>query len=127
MHVIVGSGIDVIEVDRVAKEMQRAPWSLEDGIFTAGEIDFCAHHKYPARAYAAFFAAKEATLKALGTGASSLRDLQRIEVIPRRNGKNHLRLHGTVRALFRATGARHASLSLAIARGSCSALVILED
>ncbi len=126
VHVIVGSGIDLISVARVEKELDRAPWSIGDGVFSAAEIHFCAHHKYPARLYAAFFAAKEATLKALGTGAPSLESFRQIEIVPQRRGTWQVRLREPLRGLSRQAGVQRTFVSLALGKSCCGAVVVLE-
>jgi holo-[acyl-carrier protein] synthase len=64
---IYGTGVDLIETDRVLKLISRGRTFLE-GIFTDLEVDYCSSKRYPEQHFAARFAAKEAFLKALGTG-----------------------------------------------------------
>ena len=60
---IVGLGIDLLENNRVERELARGDWLLNEGIFTREEIKDCSGSRKPALRYAACFAAKEATLK----------------------------------------------------------------
>ena len=63
---IVDTGIDIIEVDRINKAVQRWGKAFLGHVFTQEEIDYAQSHRYPAQHFAARFAAKEAVLKALG-------------------------------------------------------------
>lgn len=63
---IKGTGIDIIEVDRIKKALDRWGDAFINHIFTAEEITYCQKHKFPAQNYAARFAAKEAIYKAVG-------------------------------------------------------------
>jgi holo-[acyl-carrier protein] synthase len=65
---ILGTGIDIIEIDRVARSIERFGDRFLHRIFTSGEIAYCSRKKNAAESYAARFAAKEAGAKALGTG-----------------------------------------------------------
>lgn len=65
---IFGIGIDVVEVERIASAIERHGEPLLARLFTAGERAYCESQKVPALHYAARFAAKEAVVKALGTG-----------------------------------------------------------
>jgi len=63
---ILGSGIDIIEVERIAKTIKRWGSGFLNHVFTEEEIAYAKKHRYPAQHFAARFAAKEAVLKALG-------------------------------------------------------------
>jgi len=65
---IIGSGIDVVEISRIARVLARRGERFERRVFRASEITACRASRRPALAYARLFAAKEATMKALGTG-----------------------------------------------------------
>ena len=66
-QVIFGVGIDEIEVDRIEKKLQ-AENGLTERLFTSREIEYCRSRRFGAQNFAARFAAKEAFLKAIGTG-----------------------------------------------------------
>lgn len=123
---IIGTGIDVIESGRLEKELRRAPWLQRDGVFTP-EICFCSLQKYPARFFAAHFAAKEAVLKALGTGATSLAAFRNVEVVHLQDGRKHVCLRGRLRVISTKLGVRRVVLSIANTRKTSSAFVVLES
>lgn len=124
---IVGLGTDIVETGRVARELERGPWLDQDGIFTLAEIAYCSSAKSPAQRYAACFAAKEATLKALGTEVEDLGLFQEVEV--RFDSPLHKRiiLHGRAHNIATELGIRNLQLSIAVARESVGAMVILES
>ena len=83
-------GIDVIEIARVRKVLAQASRALPQRVFTPEEVAFC-RGRVPE--LAARFAAKEAVMKALGTGARGLA-WREIEILPNRRGKPLVYLHG---------------------------------
>lgn len=124
---IVGLGVDTIEIARVRRSLDRYGDQFSRRIFTTGEIAYCeARKRGAAQSYAARFAAKEAAAKALGTGISRGISWQEIEV--RRMPGCAPTLHFSGRAAQRAAelGAAHASLALTHGRESALAVVVLE-
>lgn len=124
---LVGTGIDMIEIDRIAASMGRYGEFFLRRIFTPDEIRYCQRKKNAAESFAARFAAKEAAAKALGTGIQRGVAWKEIEV--RRAPGERPTLHFTGRARERAAqlGVRHASLSLTHTRTLAAATVHLED
>lgn len=112
-----GLGIDLIEVARIERALERRP-RLAERIFTPGELAYARARGRPGRHLAARFAAKEAAVKALGAGAFDLRE---IEVLS--GGPPRLRLHGRAAA---AAGERGLELqvSLTHSREAAAAVVI---
>ncbi len=121
---IIGSGIDLVEVARFRKELSRAPWSSNDGIFTENELQAFSHSN-SVRTLATIFALKEATLKALGTGARSLSDFQEIEV-GERIYPPRLKLTGKTLLRLRAVGASRVWCASASNRTVAIAVALLE-
>ncbi|MEJ7757696.1 MAG: holo-ACP synthase [Nocardioidaceae bacterium] len=115
---IVGLGIDVVDVERFAASLERSP-GLRHRLFTASE------RKHSAASLAARFAAKEALAKALGAPAG-LRWVD-AEVHTEDGGRPFLRLHGSVADRAQAVGATAVHLSLSHDAGIASAVVVLED
>jgi holo-[acyl-carrier protein] synthase len=72
---IVGLGVDIIEISRIKKAVQRFGDDFLNHVFTPDEIQYAKKHKFPYQHYAGRFAAKEAVFKALGNDAVSWKDL----------------------------------------------------
>ncbi len=108
---IVGMGIDATDIDRVAATIERHGERFIRRIFTEGEIAYCRRKRDSASSFAARFAAKEAAMKALGTGHSQGVFWTGIEVI-RRHGPPGLAFHGGAATRFLALGATGSRLSL---------------
>ena len=107
-----GVGTDLVQVARLAEAMARHP-GFAARLFTAGEIAYCEQHRVPGPRYAARFAAKEAVLKALGTGLARGMRWQDVEVIAAPNRRPLVRLHGAVADAARAQGVIEGELSIA--------------
>ena len=114
---IVGVGIDVVDIDRFEETLRRTP-ALRDRLFTADERDL------PPGSLAARFAAKEALAKALGAP----RELQwhDAEVVKEDSGRPQLVMRGTVAARAAALGIASVHLSLSHDAGIASAMVVAE-
>jgi holo-[acyl-carrier protein] synthase len=125
---IVGSGIDLVEIERVAHAIERYGQRFLDRIYTAGEQAYCQRKRQnAAESYAARFAAKEAGAKALGTGISHGVSWREIEVGREATGKPTLLYHGRAAERAKRLGARHAALSLTHTGKLAAASVLLED
>ncbi len=125
---IVGLGADLVEVARMEALLERWGERAVRRMLAPGERESLA--RLPRRAWAPFvarrFAAKEAAVKALGTGFGDGIGLRQVEVGHDGRGRPLLRLHGTAQARFEALGATRAHLSIADERGFALAFVILE-
>jgi holo-[acyl-carrier protein] synthase len=108
----VGVGTDLVRIARIAEAMDRHP-GFAARLFTPAEIAYCERHREPGARYAARFAAKEAVLKALGTGLARGMRWQDVEIVSAPNGRPLVRLHGAVAATARAQGITSVELSLA--------------
>ncbi len=109
--VIVSVGIDATDIPRVADALRRFGDRFLHRVFTADEIAYCTRRRDPSPHLAARFAAKEAAMKALGTGVSQGVVWRDVEVL-RHHGPPQLRFHGTAAARFASLGATRALLSL---------------
>src|SRR5438477_11044421 len=105
MSEIIGLGFDATDIDRVADVIERHGDRFLRRIFTEGEIAYCARRREPAIHFAGRFAAKEAAMKALGTGHSRGVLWRDIEIV-RRGGPPQLQLHGGAGRRFTAIGGR---------------------
>src|SRR6185312_15425605 len=109
---ILGVGIDIIEVSRIAASYEKFGERFLHRILHAGEISYCLSHKAPAPFLAARFAAKEAISKAFGTGLGAQLGWQDMEVVRRDSGEPHVILHGDGQKLLEQRGWRVVLISL---------------
>lgn len=121
---ILGIGVDLCPVDRIEGVLARHGALFTDRVFTTAEQTFASGSRREAERLAARFAAKEATVKALG-GPAGLR-WRDMEVINNRNGAPHLKLHGQAKAHADEMGVHRMMLSLSHAGGMAVAMVVLE-
>ncbi len=123
---IISIGIDIIEVSRVREVLQRTP-RFAERVYTERERAYCeSRGAVSAQHYAARFAAKEAVLKALGTGWSGGIAWQDIEISALDGGAPLLVFHGRVLELYEQSGATAAHLSMSHTSEHAIAQVILE-
>lgn len=108
---VVGVGTDLVDVDRVRRALERRP-GLRTRLFTDHEWDYAARHQDPYPHLAARFAAKEAVMKALGRGMSSM-GFAEIEVGHDEHGAPSVTLHGAAASVAATAGVRgwHVSLT----------------
>lgn len=123
---IVGSGIDLAEVQRIREAMERHGQRFVERIYTVREIAYVERKANKYERYAARFAAKEAGMKAIGTGWRKGVRWQDFEVINEPSGRPTLLLHGKAAEVANALGVQRISLSLTHTPGQGMALVILE-
>ncbi len=121
---ILGVGIDLTPVDRMARLLERYPQRSAERLFTQREQAYCWARARPAEHFAARFAAKEATLKALGVPEGL--SWHELEVVSRSGAPPVLELHGRAKEAARSCGMTRAHLSLSHAGGQATAIVILE-
>ena len=123
---LVGIGVDLMENGRMRRELERGAWLGRDGVFTAREISFCGRTTRPAARFAACFAAKEATLKALGMYCRDLGMLPEIEVLFPSRRRERVILRRRAKAEAQRLGVAHIRASLTPTREFVAAMVILE-
>src|SRR5436190_15546053 len=124
---IVGTGIDITEVPRIAESIQRFGDRFLHRVFTDGEIQYCESKANRIERYAARFAAKEAAMKALGTGWSRGVRWRDIEVFRQTGSRPTIRFHGRAAEVATRLGAHNVSLSLTHTTEHAIASVILES
>jgi len=107
---IVGLGVDICEIARMERALARHP-TMRERVFTPGEIAYCEGKARPAESYAGRFAAREATIKALG-GYRGKR-WQDISVVRAPTGAPAIRLEGGARSRADALGISHVMITLA--------------
>jgi holo-[acyl-carrier protein] synthase len=124
---IVGTGVDLAEVDRIRAAVERYGSRFIERIFTPAEIAYVERKANRFERYAARFAAKEAGMKAIGTGWRRGVRWQDFEVANLRSGKPALTLHGEAARVAGQLGVKAVSLSLTHTAALGMAYVILES
>ena len=124
---ILGLGIDIIEVARIQASFDRFGERFVNRILLPDEICYCLSHRVPGPFLAARFAAKEAISKAFGTGIGSQLGWQDMEIGRRESGEPFVILHGPGQKLLEARGGRHVLVSLSHTQAHASAVAILES
>ena len=123
---IVGTGIDIAEVPRIAQAISRHGNRFLQRVFTEGEIRYCESKANRVEGYAARFAAKEAAMKALGTGWNYGVRWRDIEVFRPPGGRPSIVFHGKAAEFAAQLGAAHVALSISHTTNHAIAQVILE-
>jgi holo-[acyl-carrier protein] synthase len=123
---ILGAGIDLIEVDRIRNAMTRHGERFARRFLLPDELAYCQSHRDPAPFVAARFAAKEAASKAFGTGIGAALGWLDLEVRRRESGQPYFVLHGRGARLFAERNATALHLSLSHTAQHASAVAILE-
>jgi holo-[acyl-carrier protein] synthase len=124
---IVGLGVDITLVDRIEAAIARRGRALLERLFTPSEIAYCESHRNRAERFAGRFAAKEAAMKALGTGwARGVRWVD-IEVVREPSGKPTLKLSGATRAIADKLGVKNIAVTITHDGNTALAQVIFES
>lgn len=123
---ILGIGIDIIDVERVAEKIAKGNGFLQK-VFHPEEIRYCENLPNGDQHFAVRFAAKEAFLKATGQGLLLGFELNQIEVVNLDSGKPEIRLSGNFRKLARENGWNKIHLSLSHVQATACAMVIIEQ
>lgn len=124
MSNIIGLGVDATDIPRIAATIERFGNRFVQRIFTEGEIAYCTRRRHPAIHFAGRFAAKEAAMKALGTGHTPEVLWRGVEVV-RHGGPPQLRFHGGAARRFAALGADSSLLTITHSDALALAQVIL--
>jgi len=124
---IVGTGIDIAEVPRIADSIERFGERFLNRIFTEGERRYCDAKANRVERYAARFAAKEAGMKAIGTGWNHGVTWKDVEVTRMPGGRPTLSFHGKAAEFATKLGAKNIALSLTHTADYAMAQVILEN
>src|SRR5476649_746750 len=109
---ILGTGIDIIEVTRIASSFEKFGERFVNRILLPDEIAYCLSHRNPAPFLAVRFAAKEAISKAFGTGIGAQLGWQDMEIRRKESGEPFVVLHGSGKLLFEARHAKQLLVSL---------------
>jgi holo-[acyl-carrier protein] synthase len=123
---IIGLGVDITQIDRIEATIERRGRPFLERVFTPSEIAYCDSHRHRAERFAGRFAAKEAAMKALGTGwARGVRWID-IEVVREPSGKPSLRLAGAACEIASGLGVKNIALTITHDGNTALALVLFE-
>jgi len=124
---IVGSGIDLIEIGRIQQAIDRYGGRFLNRVYTSAEQSYCLRKRKSAESFAARFAAKEAGAKALGTGISFGVNWLEFEVIREPSGRPTLKFHGRAAQIAGHLGVTRAALSITHTADLAMASIVLEN
>jgi len=124
---IVGTGVDLAEVPRIRASIEKFGARFIERVYTPAEIAYVERKANRFERYAARFAAKEAGMKAIGTGWRRGVRWQDFEVVNLPSGKPTLRFHGVAAQVALRLGVRNVALSITHTKELGMAHVILED
>ena len=122
---IVGTGIDIVEIGRFRKAKKKWGKNFLNKIFTESEIAYSKKRRFQEQHLAARFAAKEAVLKAFGDKISSVHNWQDIEILNDRTGKPYIRFHRSAKKLKKKEKIDDVVLSMSHCKGHAVANAIL--
>jgi holo-[acyl-carrier protein] synthase len=126
-NVITGSGIDLTEIARIQRAVDRYGRRFLDRVYLPAEQAYCLRKRNSTESFAARFAAKEAAAKAIGTGINYGVSWLEIEVVREPGGRPALRFHGRAAEIAARQGVVRANLSLTHTGGLAAASAVLED
>jgi holo-[acyl-carrier protein] synthase len=124
--VVVGIGVDIVEVERIRRALEGSG-AMVRRVFTEEEIQYCTERKNRFQHFAGRFAAKEAALKALGTGWQEGIRWKDVEVVAGELGAPQIRLSGKARERFEKIGADRAHVTITHAEAYAVSVVLLES
>ncbi len=122
---IIGTGIDIVRVERIEKAIEKWGGAFERRVFTEAELEYCMKQKRPAEHLAARFGAKEAVMKAFGTGLSGGVSWKDAQVVRGSGGRPEVVLSGRLKELAGEMGVSAAHVSFSHDGGFAMAQVIL--
>lgn len=124
---ILGIGVDIVEINRIKGILNRRPQRFLDRVFTEDELkDYRPHSERAVQQLAGRFAAKEAFMKALGTGLTQGVRWKDIAVLSKPTGAPYLHLTGRTAELAKSRGTKATHVSISHSRDYAVAVVILE-
>ena len=124
---VLGVGVDIIETERIERSLERFGERFLHRVFTDGEIAYCQSMKYPARHFAARFAAKEAVSKAFGTGIGKTMGWRDIDVRKKPSGEPFVMLDGGAKSLADERNVHGVWISLSHTNHHAVAMIALES
>lgn len=122
---IIGIGTDIVDVSRIQRLIEKSPAFIEK-VYCPNEIAYCEDRANSAESFAARFAAKEAVMKALGTGWAEQISFKEICISSDEKGKPEIELLGATKTFAERLGVKNIHLSLSHERTMALAFVVLE-
>ncbi len=122
---IIGTGIDIVEIDRFKETVKKYGNSFLKKIFTSNEISYSKKRRFQDQHFAARFATKEAVLKAFGDNPGTIKKWTDIEVLNDKNGKPVISFHGSAERLRKRKKVSKVIVSMAHSRNHAIANAIL--
>jgi len=123
---IIGLGIDIAEVNRIREAIERHGEAFLKRVYTPSEVAYCKKHRDPYERYAARFAAKEAAMKALGTGWRRGVRWVDIEVARMPSGQPTIKFYGVTEEIASSLGVKRILLTITHSGNTALAQVIFE-
>src|SRR5580658_9380368 len=127
MTMILGIGIDIIEVGRIEASYEKFGDRFLKRVLLEGEIAYCLSHKMPGPFLAARFAAKEAISKAFGTGIGAQLSWQDMEIARKESGEPYVILHGKGKELFESRRAKNLFVTISHTKDYAAVTAVLEN
>ena len=127
INMIIGIGIDIIEISRIKKSIDKYKDHFLDKIFTPGEIEYCNSKANKYQHYAARFSAKEAVAKAMSTGWNNEFSWQNIEVFNEPTGMPYVKLTGKLESFLADGKELKISMSHSQDYTTCVAIIYKSD
>src|SRR3954453_23756774 len=124
---VLGIGVDMVESARIEHSLERFAERFLQRVFTTGEIEYCQSMKFPARHFAARFAAKEAVSKAFGTGIGKAMGWRDIDVHREASGQPFVVLEGGAKQLAAERGISAVWISLSHTEHHAVAAIVIES
>ncbi len=122
---VVGIGVDIVEIERIKRSLEESS-TLEKRVFTEREIEYCSKRRARYEHYAGRFAAKEAALKALGTGWQDGIRWKDVETLCGPRGEPCLEFHGKALEVMKELGVTRAMVTITHSRQNAVSVVVLE-
>ncbi len=123
---VLGVGVDIVETQRIEHSLERFGERFLHRVFTEGEIAYCQSMKFPARHFAARFAAKEAVSKAFGTGIGKAMGWRDIDIHRQESGQPFVVLEGSAKAFAAELGVAVVWVSLSHTDHYAAATAVIE-
>ncbi|HKW56009.1 MAG TPA: holo-ACP synthase [Candidatus Acidoferrum sp.] len=124
---IIGMGVDIAEVERIRAAIERHGETFLRRVYTTAEREYCEGFRNKYERYAGRFAAKEAAMKALGTGWRRGVRWVDFEVVREAMGRPTIRLDGEARKIADGIGVKRIALSITHTESQALAQVIFEN